>query len=77
MRNKQIVYRYFRYNGKPLHARREIPYEIKITSRLLLDELCFKWNKEKLITAINRSIDQGNKQEFMSLSKRYAQFIWE
>ncbi len=72
---KQIEsYRYVRYQGQALKARREITYEIKLSSRLILDELCFKWNKEKLATAINRSIDQNDKKEFLKLSKAYSKY---
>src|SRR5699024_7827917 len=46
--HKQIVFRYYRYYGKPNNAKRDLPYEIKMTSRLLLDALCFEWNKKTL-----------------------------
>lgn len=69
---KQIVfYRFMRYSGKPLSARREISFEIKLTSRLILDELCFKWNKNQLETQINHSIDENNKEKFVLLSELY------
>lgn len=69
---KQIVfYRFMRYSGKPLSAKREISYEIKLTSRLILDEICFNWNKNKLKNEINRSIDESNKGEFVHLSELY------
>src|SRR5690625_2401746 len=77
MQNKQIVYRYYRYNGKPLQAKREIPYEIKITTRLLLDELCFKWNKEKLAQAIDDALERGDEFAFKKLSEKYSHYIWE
>ncbi|HLR66565.1 IDEAL domain-containing protein [Virgibacillus alimentarius] len=77
MKKQKTIYRYYRYEGNILHAKREIPYELKLTSRLILDELCFKWNKKRLEAAINRSIDTGNKQEFLKLSKAYNHFIWE
>jgi len=77
MKNKQIVYRYYRYNGKPLQAKREIPYEIKITTRLLLDEICFKWNKEKLASAIDAALEHNDESTFKILSEKYSQYIWE
>lgn len=77
MKKQKSVYHYNRYNGDVLHAKREIPYEMKLSTRLLLDELCFQWNKQQLEEAINRSIDQGDKQTFMKLSEKYRHFIWE
>jgi len=71
MKKEKLVYRFQRYNGQTLHAKREIPYELKLTSRFILDELCFKWNKSKLEAAINRSIDTGDKEEFLKLSEAY------
>lgn len=74
---KQIKsYQYVRYEGKVLKARREISYEIKLSSRLILDELCFQWNKNKLATAVNRSIDQGDKQTFLKLSEAYRVYLF-
>lgn len=77
MKKEKLVYRYYRYEGEVLQAKREISFELKLTSRLLLDELCFSWNKEKLETAINSSIDTGNKEEFLKLSELYKHFVWE
>lgn len=77
MKKQKLVYRYFRYDGNVLHAKREIPYELKLSSRLLLDELCFSWNKAHLESAINHAIDEGNKEKFMKLSKEYKHFVWE
>lgn len=77
MKKEKLVYRFVRYDGQILHAKREIPYELKLTSRLILDELCFKWNKEKLEAAINCSIDTGDKEEFLELSNKYRHFVWE
>ena len=77
MEKQQLNYRYCRYDGKELQAKREIPFEIKLSSRLILDELCYSWNKAKMEEAINIAIDQGNKDIFMNLSKQYKQYIWE
>jgi len=74
---KQIKsYQYVRYEGNVLKARREISYEIILSSRLILDELCFQWNKNKLATAVNRSIDQGDKQTFLKLSEAYRVYLF-
>lgn len=75
MRQQIKNYRYVRYEGKVLKARREIAYEIKLSSRLILDELCFKWNKNKLEAAINCSIDERDKETFVKLSQLYSVFV--
>ncbi|WP_404451641.1 IDEAL domain-containing protein [Virgibacillus necropolis] len=77
MKKQKIFYRYYRYDGKPLEAKREISFEFTLASRLLLDELCFQWNKEKLEDAINSSLDKGEKEKFLRLSEAYKHFIWE
>lgn len=77
MKKQKLIYQYFRYDGKPLHAKREVSYELKLSSRMLLDELCFKWNKERIESAINSSLDSGNKEKFLKLSEEYRHYIWE
>lgn len=77
MKKQKSIYRYIRYEGSRLNARREISYEIKLSTQLILDELCFNWNKKKVDSAINRSIDTNNKNEFIKLCKRYHRYLWE
>jgi|GEM_PF-1277760 len=74
MKKQKIVYNYHIYQGKPLRAEREVAYAIKLSSRLLLDALCYKWNKDTLQSAINLSIDTGNKEAFLKLSEQYRQY---
>ncbi|WP_042149243.1 hypothetical protein [Paucisalibacillus sp. EB02] len=77
MKKEQVTYRFCPYDGKVLNARREISFEIRLTSRLILDEICFNWNKKMLEEKINRSIQKGNKEEFASIREEYLQYIWE
>lgn len=77
MKKEKIIYRYNRYDGKMLQAKREIPYELRLASQLILDELCFNWNKAYLEDAINLSLETGDKETFLQLSKAYRHFIWE
>ncbi|MCT2535536.1 IDEAL domain-containing protein [Aquibacillus koreensis] len=58
-------------------AKREISYEIKLASKLILDELCFNWNKARLEEEINESIDSNDKEKFLKLSKKYQLYSWE
>lgn len=75
MKKQKRVYQYVRSTGPVLKAKREISYEIKLSSRLLLDEMSFNWNKKRLINAIDHSIDTENKNKFHKLSKVYQSYI--
>jgi len=77
MEKQKQVYRYYRYDGEKLLAKREIPYEIKLSSRLILDELCYQWNKAKIESKINEAIEQGDKETFVKLSYDYKHFTLE
>ena len=75
MKKQKVNYRYIKYEGKPLQAKREISYGIKLSSRLILDELSFNFNKKRLDIAIDYSIDMGNKEMFLQLSEIYIGFL--
>lgn len=75
MKKQGKIYQYVRYEGQAIKARREVSYDIKLSSRLILDELCFHWNKERLTIAINQSIDTGDKAAFLELSEMYKVYI--
>ncbi|API91110.1 hypothetical protein J32TS6_27530 [Virgibacillus pantothenticus] len=77
MKKQKIVFQFYRYNGKRIKAKREITFELRLSSRLLLDEICFNYNKALLEEQINRSIDEGNKDDFLKWSEAYKTFIWE
>ncbi|WP_249870194.1 IDEAL domain-containing protein [Oceanobacillus saliphilus] len=77
MKKEKIVYRFYRYQGKSINAKREIPYELRLFARLILDELCFTWNKIRLEEDLNSSLEKGNKEAFMKLSEAYRHFVWE
>ena len=77
MEKARTVYQFRRYEGESLQAKRGIPYEIRLQAQLILDELCFKWNKEELERQLNDAIDTNNKEEFMRLSHLYKQYLWE
>ncbi|SFD99794.1 IDEAL domain-containing protein [Lentibacillus persicus] len=77
MKKQKIVYQLYRYAGKAINAKREVPFEMKLSAQLILDELCFSWNKEKLESAINDAIDTNDKEKFDALSKEYRHYVWE
>ncbi|TFB22111.1 IDEAL domain-containing protein [Filobacillus milosensis] len=58
-----------------IKAKKEVPYEIKLAARLVLDELVFKWNKDALEEQINQAIDQKDYQAFDTLSKKYTKYL--
>ncbi|GAE94645.1 hypothetical protein JCM21714_3822 [Gracilibacillus boraciitolerans JCM 21714] len=64
-------------NQSELKAKREIPFEIRLASQLLLDDLCFRWNKARLEKDINQSLDEQNEEAFKELSKTFNSYIWE
>ena len=80
MKKQKVIYKLKEFNGRSrlkLKAKREISFEIKLASKLILDELCFAWNKAHLEQQINESIDDNDKRTFMSLSKQYEPYTWE
>ncbi|PWU66782.1 MULTISPECIES: hypothetical protein [Gracilibacillus] len=80
MKKQKVSYRLksFQQNGdKKLIAKREIPFEIKLASQLVLDDLCFSWNKARLEEKLNEAIDQQDIESFKRLSDSYKSYIWE
>ncbi|MCD5324924.1 MULTISPECIES: hypothetical protein [Pontibacillus] len=60
-----------------IHAKRDVPYEIKLASTLALDELCYKWNKSNLEAQINEAIDLGDQERLLQLSEVYKPYTYE
>ncbi|WP_163537156.1 IDEAL domain-containing protein [Gracilibacillus sp. YIM 98692] len=80
MKKEKVIYRLKSFEGtarKRINARREIPYELKLASQLVLDELCFHWNKARLEEELNESIDQNDQTKFKELSEEYQNYVWE
>ncbi|WP_156288780.1 IDEAL domain-containing protein [Oceanobacillus salinisoli] len=77
MKKQKAVYRFCRYEGAVLYAKKGIPYEFSFNAQLVLDEICFNWNKQQLIEQINHSIETNNKEEFMKYSNLYRHYVWE
>ncbi|WP_407272924.1 hypothetical protein [Radiobacillus sp. PE A8.2] len=80
MKKHKVVYKlsvFGNRKGSKIVAKREIPFEIKLAAKLILDDLCFSWNKTHLETKINESIDKMDKEGFMILSKQYQPYTWE
>ncbi|MBU5465608.1 hypothetical protein KQI49_02040 [Virgibacillus sp. MSJ-26] len=77
MEKEKVMYRFIRYNGRAIDAKREVSFEIKLMSRMILDEICFNWNKEKLLEDLDYSFVHGNQKEFLRISEEYKQYVWE
>ena len=77
MKKEKAVLIFFRYYGKPIRAKREIPYEMTLTARLLLDEICFRYNKSRIEADLNKAIDEQDEAEFKKHSDAYKEFIWK
>lgn len=77
MKKQKVSYRFFRYEGPRLQAKKEIPFEMKLVARLMLDEMCFNWNKKQLEEKINDSLDEGNQALFLELSRKYKRYIFD
>ncbi|TQS76585.1 hypothetical protein DX933_00325 [Ornithinibacillus gellani] len=77
MKTERVNYQFKRYKGKVLGARREISYEIQLSSRLLLDELCYKWNKKHIQAQLDQAIDNDDRHAFLTWSKVFSAYIRE
>lgn len=71
MKKEKRVYCFIRKKGFVLLARREISFELKLTTQLMLDTLCFQWNKKQMMMQINDALDERNKDYFLQLSAEY------
>lgn len=77
MKKHKFLYRLCRYEGDVIEAKRATPYEIELSTRFLLDNLCFTWNKKQLQKQIDKAIDLGQKETFIELSEIYKQYVWK
>ncbi|GAA0300654.1 uncharacterized protein YpiB (UPF0302 family) [Gracilibacillus halotolerans] len=78
MKKEKTIYRLrnFVYNFHPvIHARKEITFEMKLASKLVLDELKYEWNKARLQQLIDDALDKKDKEAFIQLSKIYVTYI--
>jgi uncharacterized protein YpiB (UPF0302 family) len=53
----------------------EQEYLMKLCAQLILDELCYTFNKKRLETLINDSIDSNDKEMFRKLSSKYNRLL--
>ncbi|RLL44989.1 hypothetical protein D8M04_08935 [Oceanobacillus piezotolerans] len=77
MKKEKLVYRFIRYDGETLTAKREIPYEFSLVAQLVLDELCYRWNKRKLMEEINNTFVKKDRSAFNYYSNLYKEYVWE
>jgi len=77
MKKEKIIRVFFRYEGKPIQAKREVPYEIRLQARLMMDVVCFQFNKARLEEDLNIALEEGDKSAFQQLSGEYKHYIWK
>lgn len=79
MKKHKVVYRLQRTKRKRAYvtAKREISFEVKLATRLMLDEFYFTWNKNRLEAQINECIDQKDEERFKELSAAYRPYTFE
>ncbi|GGF16225.1 hypothetical protein GCM10010954_13570 [Halobacillus andaensis] len=80
MRKQKLIYVLRRdpgFRNREITAKRELSFGIKLASRLLLDELSFQFNKERLDEEINMAIANNDRAEFERLSLKYQPYTWE
>lgn len=74
MKKQLTNYQFVCYVGEPLIAIREIPFEMKLTAQLILDELCHTWNKARLEEMIDQTLVTNDQEGFMQLSEKYKEY---
>ncbi|MCP3032462.1 IDEAL domain-containing protein [Halobacillus sp. A1] len=77
MRKQKLIYVLRRdpgFRNREITAKRELSFGIKLASKLLLDQLCFQFNKERLDEKINLAIDNNDREEFERLSQNYKYY---
>ncbi len=80
MRKQKMIYVLRRdpeYRGREITAKRELSFGIRLASRLLLDQMIFEFNKERLDKEINMAIDNNDREEFHRLSEKYQPYTRE
>ncbi|SDC76431.1 IDEAL domain-containing protein [Terribacillus halophilus] len=79
MKKHKVVYRLQRTKRKRPYvtAKREISFEVKLATRLMLDEFYFTWNKNRLEAQINACIDNKDEERFRELSAAYRPYVLE
>lgn len=75
MKKHKQRYKFLKGSGHARLAKREISYEIKLSTRLILEELCFERNKKLLMHAINQSLELKDKELFLQLTATYNDTI--
>lgn len=54
-----------------------IPFEMQMTARFILDEICFEANITYIKEQIDLALDQGNEKAFEHYSRLYKQYVKE
>src|SRR5699024_2704795 len=70
----------YKENGHPDYQadftkQTKLPYQMQLTARLLLDNLCYEWNHNYLVEKINYALDNAHEKMFAEYSLKYKNFI--
>ena len=70
----------YKENGHPDYQadftkQTKLPYQMQLTARLLLDNLCYEWNHNYLVEKINYALDKSDEKMFAEYSLKYKKFI--
>ena len=61
-------------DAKKSIIKQPISYEMKLTARFVLDEICFEANIAYLKEQIDVALDQGDREAFYTYSSLYKQY---
>jgi hypothetical protein len=53
----------------------EQSFTLQLEAQLFLDELCYRFNKQRLEMFINEAIEKGDKERFVEIATIYSQYI--
>ena len=74
--DKQILNSGDKRNGNRL-IKNDIPFEMKLSARLIMDEICYNWNRQHIQKKIDDAIDEENFEALKKYSKIYRHYIVE
>lgn len=72
--DKQVLNSGNQRNEKRL-LNHEIPFEMTLVARLMMDEICYNWNRQHIQKKIDRAIDEGDFKALEKYSDIYRHYI--
>ncbi|MBA2872787.1 uncharacterized protein YpiB (UPF0302 family) [Anoxybacillus calidus] len=50
-------------------------FTLQLEAQLFLDEMCYRFNKQRLEMLVNDAIDNKDKKRFMEITAIYSQYV--